>query len=183
MNNLLLGNYKIENAKEDAGKLTFSGYACHFNSENLNREIVDEKSFDMFFNMYHSNQLTPIVNYNHDSNWIIGGVNDIISDSTGLYLEAYLNKGVKINDEMLIPNILNNTISGLSTEGYIANGENGIVDKGNGAYYVKDFLLTAIAITPTPADPNAKFTLKNYIDEYARIQHTKNVSKPKWYFL
>lgn len=178
MEQLLLGNYKIENAKEESNKLTFCGYACHFNSQNLNREIVNEKSFKTFFEMYHEKKITPVINYNHDSNWIIGGINDIVSDSTGLYLEAYLNKGVKICDEMLIPNILNSTINGLSTEGYILNGDDGIMENEDGSYYVKDFLLTAVAITATPADYNARLSLNSYIEAYAAKKASK---KTKWY--
>ena len=186
MENLILGNYKIENTKESEDKLYFSGYCCHFNFENLNMEIVDENSFKTFFKMYNAKQIIPVVNYNHDNNWIIGGIEDIISDSTGLYMEAYLTKGVKINDEMIIPNILNHTLSGLSTEGYIQNGYDGIVENPNGSYYVKDFLLTSVAITSTPADYLAHLTLNSFIDQLKSKQeeHIEEIKKvSKWYLM
>ena len=63
-----------------------------------------------------------------------------------------------------------------STEGYIQNGYDGIVENEDGSYYVKDFLLTAVAIVPTPADPNATFTLRNFIDEY-KLQREEIINK------
>lgn len=171
MENLILGNYKIENSKDSEDKLYFTGYCCHFNSANLNSEIVDENSFNTFFEMYNNKKLIPIVNYNHDNNQIIGGVESIISDKTGLYMEAYLSKGVKINDEMIIPNVINGTLTGLSTEGYIL--DNYIEERGDN-YYVPGFLLTAIAVTPHPADFNAHLSLNSYIEQ---LKATKNSQK------
>ena len=176
MKTITLGTYKIENSIEESDKIFIEGYACHFNSKNLNMEIVDENSFKTFFNMYESKQITPILNYNHDSNWIIGGIDEIISDSTGLYMRSHINKGVKICDEMIIPNVMNGTLSKYSTEGYISNGYNGIVENEDGSYYVKDFILTATAIVPTPADPFAEFTLANYIKEY-KLQRQEELNK------
>lgn len=177
MENLILGNYKIENSKDSDDKLYFTGYCCHFNSENINREIVDENSFKTFFEMYNNKKLIPIVNYNHDNNQIIGGVESIISDKTGLYMEAYLSKGVKINDEMIIPNVLNGTLTGLSTEGYIL--DNYVEERGEG-YYVPGFLLTAIAVTPHPADHLAHLSplsLNSYIEQLKAAKKVQKNSK------
>lgn len=190
MENIYINDLKIENTHESANSVNIEGYACHFNRVNLNSEIVDENSFVKFFNLYNTKKLIPIVNYNHDSNQIIGGIDEIISDSTGLYMSAHLNRGVKINDEMIIPNILAGTLNSLSTEGFIEDGYNGIEERAD-SYYVKNFILTAVAVVANPADWDAKFTLQNFINEYQqqKLQEVLNnlneteINKIKWYFL
>lgn len=186
MKTIFFNNIKIENHSETPERLNIEGYICHFNRENLNSEVVDLNSFDDFFEMYNEGKLKPIVNYNHDSNQIIGGVDTIETKENGLYMTAHLNRGVKINDDMIIPNILAGTINGFSTEGFIKDGYNGIVELENGGYYVKSFLLTAVAVTATPADWDAKFSLSNFIKEYKEqknqvVEETKN--NLKWYQL
>lgn len=166
MKNIVLGNFKIENAVNKEDIIEIEGFACHFGKKNLNNEIVNAQSFDTFFKMYENKELVPKLNYNHDNNYIIGGINDIISVEEGLYMSAYLNNKVSIVREMIAPNVLDGTLNAFSTEGFIKDGYNGIEENEDGSYYVKDFLLTMVAIVPTPADPSAHFSLKNFIDEY-----------------
>lgn len=179
MENLFINNLFIENAKEEADRLTIAGYCCHFDKVNLNSEIVDEDSFKTFFSMYDEGKIAPKLNYNHDNQLIIGSIDEIISDKTGLYMTAHLNRGVKINDEMIIPNVLNKTLDQFSTEGFIKDGYNGIIEHEDGSYYVKNFILTMVAIVPTPADPDAKFSLVNYINDYAarKAEEKKEIEK------
>lgn len=186
METLYFNNIKIENHSETPDRLNIEGYICHFNRENLNSEMVDSNSFDTFFEMYGEGKLVPIVNYNHDSNQIIGGIDTIETRKDGLYMKAFLNRDVKINSDMIIPNILAGTISGFSTEGFIQDGWDGIVELESGGYYVKNFILTAVAVTATPADWDAKFSLSNFIKEYKEkkekeSEETKN--RLKWYQL
>jgi HK97 family phage prohead protease len=186
METLFFNNIKIENHTDTPERLNIEGYICHFLQKNLNDEVVDKNSFDEFFEMYGEGKITPVVNYNHDQNQIIGGVESIETKEDGLYMKAFLNKEVKINSDMIIPNILAGTISGFSTEGFIKDGWDGIVELENGGYYVKSFLLTSVAVTATPADWEAKFSLSNFIKEYREhknqvVEEIKN--SLKWYQL
>ena len=124
------------------------------------------------------------MNWNH-SDQLIGGIRDIISVDEGLYMTAYLNNKIALVRDMITPSVLAGELDSFSTEGYIQNGYDGIEENEDGSYYVKDFLLTAVAIVPTPADPNATFTLKNFIDEYQaqKIQQNETIKKSKWYLL
>lgn len=165
MKNIFLGQYKIDNAIQKDDNIEIEGFICHFGKANLNQEIVDSQSFNTFFNMMENGQLKPKLNYNHTDS-LIGGIRDIISVDEGLYMSAYLNNNIALVRDMIAPSVLAGELDSFSTEGYIQNGYEGIVENEDGSYYVKDFLLTAVAIVPTPADPLATFTLKNFIDEY-----------------
>lgn len=154
--------FKIENALADDEKLVINGYCAHFGVKNLNQEMVDANSFKEFFSLYNDGKLTPALNYNH-TDTIIGGIDSIESRDDGLYLTAHLNKNVPICD-MLIPNIMAGDVSGLSTEGFVRGGVDGVDFLDDGSYYVRDFMLTAVAVVSTPADFDAKFTVRNYLD-------------------
>lgn len=187
MKNIQIGNFKIENALQKDDTIEIEGFACHFNKENLNGEIVDANSFTTFFKMMEEGKLKPKLNWNH-TDTLIGGINDIISVDEGLYMNAYLNTNIAIVRDMIGPSVLAKELDSFSTEGYIQNGYDGIVEMEDGSYYVKDFLLTAVAVVPTPADWNATFTLKNFIDEYKASKQTEisrlkeeNDKKSKYY--
>lgn len=185
MKTIFFNGIQIENAKESDDRLNIEGYACHFNSVNMNSEVVNEDSFKYFFELYNAKKLVPKLNYNHTQT-IIGGVDDIISDKTGLYMTAHVNRGVKICDEFIIPNIIQGDISQFSTEGYIKDGYNGIIENEDGSYYVKNFLLTMVAITPIPADPDAVFTIQNFLNEYKAQKEQEKAEidkKSKWYLI
>ena len=187
MNTIFINNLKIENAVETDSLLNIEGYCCHFNRANLNQEVVDAHSFDTFFDMYVEGKLNPKLNYNHDSNYIIGGIDDFDVKKDGLYMKAHINKNVAICRDMIIPNILSGDLNTFSTEGYIKDGYSGIVENEDGSYYVKDFLLTAVGVVPTPADWDAKFTLTNFINEYKthKEEEKKEIEKAssKWYLM
>lgn len=175
MNNILLGNYRITNAIQNENKLKIEGYICHFGVANLNREIVDKKSFDKFFQMMENKQIKPKLNYNHTDN-IIGGINEIKVVEDGLFMKAYINREVAIVRDMIEPNIISGEIDSFSTEGYVPDGYAGIVPNRDGSYYVKNFIITCVSVVSVvPADPNATFTLSNFIDEYKRTMSRRKV--------
>lgn len=181
-NRIYINNLKIENAVETDSLLNIEGYCCHFDRANLNMEIVNAKSFDTFFDMYVEGKLNPKLNYNH-TDTIIGGIDDFDIKKDGLYMKAHVNKNVAICKDMIIPNILSGDLNSFSTEGYIKDGYNGIVENEDGTYYVKDFLLTAVGIVPTPADWDATFTLANYLKGYEEDKRKRESEeqKRKWY--
>lgn len=158
----LSGDYKITNSLEDDNKLYIDGYACMYNHKNLNNEIVTADSFKDFFDMYKAGKINPKLNYNHTSQYI-GGINEFHSTKDGLFINAYLNKDVSLVKDMLLPLILDGTISQFSTEGMVKDGYNGICEHEDGSYTVKSFILTDVAIVAHPAEWNATFTVKNYL--------------------
>ena len=176
MKNIFLGDYKIENAVEQDNILKITGYACHYDSVNLNHERVDANSFNTFFDMYRKGELIPKLNWNHSDTYI-GGINSIRSEHDGLKIDAFVDRNIAIVNEMIAPNILNGTINQFSTEGYVSGGTSGIEELNDGSYYVRHFLLTDVAIVAHPADPNAVFTLKNFIREIEeeKVQHQRKI--------
>lgn len=166
--------FKIENAVTEDNNLVINGMAAHYNVRNLNDEIVDANSFNEFFNLYNDGKLTPALNWNH-SDTIIGGVDLIESRKDGLWMQAHLNGNVAICRDMIIPCIMGNELNSFSTEGYIRGGVDGVDFNEDGSYYVRNFLLTAVAIVPTPADPDAQFSVKNYLNSLQK-QEPKYIS-------
>jgi len=166
---------KIENASAEDGFLHIEGYAAHYNKKNLNEELVDNRSFDYFFSLYNSNELKPKLTWEH-TDQVIGGIDNIVSKKEGLWISARLNYNVKIVEEMIAPNIIAGDIDSFSTEGFVRNGYDGIIENKDGSYYVKDFILTAVSVVRTPADSAAVFSVANYIKEFASKKHSS-----KWY--
>lgn len=160
---ILRDTFTITNAVEDDNALHIEGYAAHYNRANLNREIVNASSFDAFFKLYNEGKLRPCLSYEHDNTLIIGAIDNLESKKDGLYMNAHLTRSVPLC-QTLIPNILAGNISSFSTEGMVLNGVDGIEYMDNGDYFVKDFMLTAVSVVNTPADWDAKFTVKNYLD-------------------
>lgn len=175
---LWLANQAAFNAEETEDAIRIIGYGCHFNKVNLNREIVDSKSFDVFFGMYGKGEIDVKCNWEHDRDLIIGGVNSIERDDTGLIIDVTLTKGVKIVDEMIVPNIRAGVIKSFSTEGWIIGGYEGIEERDDDSYYVKNFLLTNIAVVSHPADPKAEFTVANMLRTMPSPEPVKRL--PLW---
>ena len=167
----------ISKFNDTEDKFFVAGYACHYHTPNLNNEIVDANSFSKFFEMRNAGQISTKLNYQHNMENLIGAVDEITSLSDGLYITAHLNKGVKLCDETLIPNIVCGDLNSFSTEGFVLDGYDGIVENKDGTYYVKDFILTGVALVTTPADYNAKFSIKNYMQN----KPTKPVKHIYWF--
>jgi len=157
--------FKVENAAEDDKFIRINGYACMFNKVNLNGEMVDKDSFSHWFGMYEKGDIKPYFNFEHTET-TIGGIDDVTCDETGLIMKAHLTKGVKIVDDMIAPLVLSGDLDSLSTEGLVLGGYDGIVELPDDNYYVKNFILLGVSIVRTPACPQAKFTLENFIKEY-----------------
>ena len=163
----------ITNAVEDADFLRIDGTAAHFNSPNLNGEIVDAHSFDAFFGMYESGQIKPALNYNHDPNMLVGGVDKVYIQDDTLRCSAHLNKDIAFCRDTLIPMVMSGDVRSYSTEGYLSYDD--IIQRDKNTYYAANFLLTAVAIVTTPADYKSEFTIRNFFRSSA--------PKRKWYVM
>lgn len=182
-NNIYINGLKIVDFVSNEKTVDISGYAAHFGTANLNREIVDGNSFSKFFELYDTKQLVPRLNYEH-TDTVIGGIDSLEIKDNGLFMKAHLTKSVKIVEEMILPLIETNDLCSLSTEGYI--DYNDIVENEDGTYYANTFLLTGVSIVSCPADPDAKFSLNSFINEYMeskrqKVEEIKN--NLKWYQL
>ena len=182
MNKIFINGIKIENAVNKDNIISIEGYCCHFGRPNLNNECVDANSFKKFFDMYENGIIKPNLNYNH-SDRLIGGIDDIASMDEGLYMQAHLNKDVALVRDTIWPLIESGDIDSVSTEGFIDNGWNGIIENEDGSYYVKDFILLGVALVANPADWDAKFTFKNFLDENKARIELENAKKSRWYLI
>lgn len=167
------------NSEDD--KLRIEGFAAHFGKPNLNKEIVFAESFNMFFDAYDKGQIKPVLNFEHQSDKQIGGIDEISRDSDGLFIKAHLNTGIPYVSEWLVPNIMAGDVNKLSSEGIVIGGRDGIKVNQDGSYVVLNFMLTAVAIVKHPADWNAEFTVKNYMESLPPVEEAVKASK--WYFL
>lgn len=163
MNTVYLNGLQIENVKDSEKTVEIEGFICHFNKANLNNEIVDKNSFNNFFSLYRNKQLRPRLNYEH-TDQIIGGIDEIEQFDEGLYMRAHLAKNVAIVRDTILPLIETNDLTSCSTEGFV--DFNDIIENNDGTYYVSNFMLTGCSIVSCPADPQAKFSLSNFIKDY-----------------
>ena len=163
MNTVYLNGLQIENVKDTEKTVEIEGFICHFNKANLNNEIVDANSFNNFFSLYRNNKLRPRLNYEH-TNQLIGGIDEIETFDEGLYMRAHLAKNVAIVRDTILPLIEIKDLTSFSTEGYV--DFNDIIEHADGTYYVSNFMLTGCSIVSCPADPQAKFSLSNFIKDY-----------------
>lgn len=175
----LQNDIDLFNFSEEGDKALIEGRATRFNNTNLNHQVVDKNSFNSFFKLWNEGTASVQMNYEHTYDKIIGGVDEIEAKEDGLYVKAHLNREIPFVSEWLLPNIKNHDITGLSTEGYVLNGPDGISWIDKNTYYVKDFILSALAVTTHPADVEAKFSLANAVEQWQIERETKS----KWYFL
>lgn len=164
------------NSEDD--RLNIEGYACHYGVCNLNNEIVFKDSYNTFFEAYNQKKVMPILNFNHDNNKQIGSIDDITSDSTGLYVKAHINKNIPWCRDWLIPNIEMGDIKSYSTEMIVIGGYDGIKRNDDGTYVVLNGLLTAVAVVQHPADYRSEFTVKNFLESLPKVDNTP---KSKWF--
>lgn len=169
----LLNKYELTINSVNDNLINIEGRACTFNVPNLNGEIVDSNSFKETMNLYNSGKLKPALTYNHCNDRLVGGIDGLTMEDDGLFIRAHLNTDIKFCSETLIPCINSGDVNQLSTEGYIVDGKRGIVKNDNGTYYVKNFLLTAVSIVTVPADANAVFSVKNYVELNEELNKTK----------
>lgn len=177
-------NNTIDDLKFTNGddKLEIEGYCCHWNTKNLNGEIVMKESFDTFFTAYSKGTIRPVLNHEHQNDKIIGGIDALDRDGTGLYIVAHLNKNIPYVAEWLIPNIEAGDIKNFSTEGFPVGGYNSIRVNDDNSYTVLDFMLTAVAVVAHPADVIADFSVKNYLKGMPTDDEVKDdINKSRWY--
>lgn len=177
----IYNDFKIENAISEGDLLNIDGYCCHYNKVNLNGEMVNEASFKRFFEMQAEGKIKPSLNYNH-SDQLIGGIDSLESRNEGLYMRAHLNKKIAFVRDTVVPCIEAGDLNSLSTEGFILNGWQGVEELGENTYYVKDFVLTAVAVVSVPADYEAKFTFRNFL-QTCKPATPETPIKSKWYLL
>ena len=180
----ITNTYNIEKVENGEQFLNIEGYACHFGQMNLNEQVVDAHSFDLFFDLYKQNKITPRLNYEH-SNTVIGGIDKLERTADGVYMTAHLNKEIPVVNDMIIPNILAGDIKSFSTEGLIKGGYNGIVELETG-YYIKNFILTGVSVVSTPADWDAEFSVANVLkgfEEWKLQNAVKENNKKIYLFL
>ena len=161
--NIYLNGLKIENAKNTDKTLEIEGYICHWDDANLNHERVNAQTFDKFFELYNAKKLRPRLNYEH-TDQIIGGVDEIVSFDKGLYMTAHLAKNVAIVRDTIIPLIETGDLCSFSTE--CAVNYNDIEELQDNTYILHNAMLVGVSVVSQPADPNATFSLKNFINEY-----------------
>lgn len=179
----LNNTFELANAAEESDRINIVGYACRYNEMNLNSELVDSKSFDAFFSLYNSKKLSPYFNWEH-SDAVIGGIDSVTSDKNGLIVNAHLTKDVAIVRDMIAPLVMSGDLNSFSTEGSVLNGYDDIVELPNGGYYVKNFILKGVSVVRTPACPDAKFSLANYIREYEEAKRQReDTIRYKWYLM
>lgn len=169
-NKIYLEGLHIENVKNNDNTVDIEGTICHYNRANLNREIVDENSFKKFFSLYNENKLKPRLNYEH-TDQVIGGIDEIVSFEDCLYMKAHLSKNVAIVRDTIIPLIETKDLNSFSTEGLVNFDD--VEEFEDNTYYVHNFILTGVSIVSCPADWEAKFTLKNFINEYIAEKESK----------
>lgn len=153
----ILNALKVNAIQQKEGHLTIEGYACHYGEANHNYEIVTAGSFTGFLAELAESGLKPAFTFNHDSGCIIGGWDELESDSTGLLVRGHINTNVAYVRDNLLPLIESGDLSHLSTEGW-AMGE---WDERRQAYVCSEFMLTAISLVALPADFAAKMEMKN----------------------
>ena len=135
--------------------MKIKGYAVHFDRPNLNGEVVNERSFKQCLKKYEKIGQYPMLNFNHDSTKPVGAIKSMTTDKEGLFIEAEINE--ELAREYGIKDLIEDgTIEAFSTEGYYDFDTTKFND--DGTYTANDFHITAVAIVPNPADPQAKFT-------------------------
>lgn len=142
---------------EDSGILRVSGYCCHFGKANHNGEVVVADSFSKWLEHLSESDMRLPLNYNHDSDRQIGGIDSLKADDKGLWMEAHINTEVAFVRDELLPLIKGGDLSYLSTEGFISN----VKGNDDGSYTVGCFALTAVALVALPADFSAKPTINS----------------------
>lgn len=172
---LNLNAIKIESVSknDDDGMVRVSGYACHFGRANHNDEIVDEKSFERFFNDLGEGGLMPMFNFQHDDTKIIGGWDKVESREDGLWAEGHLNTKCEYVAKYILPLVECGDVTHLSTQGGCS--WNDIDYREDGSYYIKNFILTGISLVALPADFGARADIVNKI----KIERNKKTNDNK----
>lgn len=176
----IYNNIDIINIKNDSNddKVYIEGYAAHYGNEaNLNMERVDSDSFNKFFEMYNEKKLKPYLNYNHDNDKQVGGIDELESRKEGLWIRSHLNLRLPFVKDWILPLIEGGDLKSFSTEGYAYDI---VYLESDDTYYIGNFILTAVALVQTPADWKSEFSVCN---AYNANKAKEAIEKSKWYLL
>lgn len=143
--------------------MNIKGYACHFNKRNANGEIVTPDSFKQTLSYYKNHDIKVPINYNHNSDMIIGHVEHFYTANDGLYIDATLNEEVDTVKNFVLPLVKDGTLKCFSTEGYIKKSD--IERVNHNTYIAHNFDLRAIAVVNLPADIDAQFVTNSFHDD------------------
>lgn len=155
--------------------MNIRGYICHFNRRNSNGEIVTADSFTDCLAYYKEHEIKIPINYNHQSDMIIGHIETVYTASDGLFVDAVLNEDVDTVRNFVLPLIKDGTLDRFSTEGYIMKDQIERIDKNT--YLAKKFDLRAVAIVNLPADIEAKFVFNSANPDYS-VFNSYDENKP-----
>lgn len=139
--------------------MRITGYACHFNKRNKNGEIVTAKSFEKSLQRHIDEDIVIPINYNHQSDVILGKVVEYRFANDGLIITAELNDDVDVVKNYVAPLVKDGTFNRFSTEGYISRDT--IEKVSDDTYIANEFDLTAVAIVVNPADTDAYFIVNS----------------------
>lgn len=145
----ILNSLRANAIEREGNILRVSGYACHFNAVNHNGEIVTAASFTEWLEHLKESDMKPMFTYNHESNKLIGGWDEITPDETGLFVRGHINTDVAFVRDELLPLIESGDLTYLSTEGWAKGAEDA------DGYRCDEFNLTAISLVALPADFDA----------------------------
>ena len=183
-NKIYLNNIRITNAVDDDGVGRIEGFAAHWYKPNFNDERVNASSFDTFFQLMGEGKIEPTLNFNHNPERIIGKIDKLEAKDEGLWMQAHVNKNVAFVKETVWPLIEAGDLTGLSTEGYIRSSDD-VEWLKDDTYFVRSFILTAVAVCPTPADGYARFSVANVVNNMRPTEEEvkEEIKKTKWYIM
>ena len=145
--------------EEKPNIIKIEGYAAHFNKANGNAEIVTKNSFKKFLDLMNEKGVKPLLTFDHQSQNIIGGWDNLEIREEGLYAVGHINADVALVRDTILPLMKSGDLNGLSTEGWSSMRENKFSD--DGTMEIANFFLYAISLVGFPADYEAKANLKN----------------------
>lgn len=159
-------------------KIFIEGYAMHFNTVNMNGEMVIPGAFDEFFEILKDKKNMPIFDVFHQQDNIIGAWTDIRQDETGLWVEGFLDLDVQYVRDNIAPLVRNGALSNLSTEMWISFDD---IEQKEDHYIVKKAMLTGISLVSIGADMDTRFTIKNALEEPKDEKNISenNIAEPK----
>lgn len=167
----ILNAIRLNAVEKKDNILKVEGYAAHFDDRNHNYEIVTADCFTEFLDEMKKDGLKPMFTFNHDSNAIIGGWDEISTDDTGLLVRGHINTDVAFVRDNLLPLIEAGDLNHLSTEGW-ADGE---WDSKRDAFVCSKFMLTAISLVALPADFAAKAEIRNKYENKPKQKQAKKL--------
>jgi len=145
--------FKALGAKPNENDVVIEGYANYFAKDAYN-ERMDPTSvkLDRF-------KKNPILLFNHDMNYPIGRVVDVVPKEDGLYVKAAVS-GVDHEKVSYVRELVKDGT--LCTFSIRFADETVVEDPETGGKLIKDWELQELSIVSIPAQPDSTFSLSNY---------------------